>query len=60
LGISVSVPSTLDKGWTQFHKGYHHQDPEYTRRWMDVTVPYMKDEQHNNECPELGIAVKTA
>jgi hypothetical protein len=28
---------------------------------MGVTMSYMKgDEQHNNECPELGIAVKTA
>jgi hypothetical protein len=44
-----------------FRKGYHHQDPEYTRPWMGVTVPYMKgDEQHNNECTELGNAVKTA
>jgi hypothetical protein len=44
-----------------FHKGYHHQDPEYTLSWMGVTVPYMKgDKQHNNECPELDIAVKTA
>ena len=45
----------------QFHKGYHHQDPEYARPWIGVTVPYMKgDEQHHNECPELGIELKTA
>jgi hypothetical protein len=45
----------------QSHKGYHHQDPEYTRPWKGVTVPYMEgDKQHNNECPELDIAVKTA